>query len=309
MASLTLRKRLALLFTISIFTIALLYYWRIQYSPQGGEERLRPKPVIPQTPDLIKELTNYDDNDKLQSSTTSISPTSSTSIDFLSQTSIIPSNNSSGVPPLPSVTIPQGTFIGKRNSNYPQILEEFLGIPYALPPTGDRRFRPPFPVTASNATFDVTKPALRCISGPNNEPQSEGCLHLNIYRPKSTNSSNEKFPVLIHVHGGAFNFGYAKDREIPSLVGWSKQPLVAVTFEYRVGALGFLPSKLMAEEGALNLGLKDQKLLFEWVQKYISSFGGDPDNVTLMGPSAGAHSVSSFIVRTNVMNYLVVNDL
>ena len=145
------------------------------------------------------------------------------------------------------------------------------------------------------------------MSGPDDEPQSEDCLHLNIYRPKSTNSSTQKLPVLIHVHGGAFNFGYANDREISSLVGWSKEPLIGVTFEYRVGALGFLPSKLMAEEGALNLGLKDQRLLFEWVKKHISGFGGDPENVTLMGPSAGAHSVSFLIVVISTCS--IINKL
>lgn len=291
------RKRLAFLLTISIFTIALLYLWRLQHSPQNGEERLRPKPVISEKPDLssIKELPN--DNDaKPQSSSTSISQISSTSIDTMTETFNTPISTSTHTLPSLNVRISQGTFIGKQTSKYPQPIEEFLGIPYALPPTGDRRFRPPIPVSASNAVFDVTKPALRCISGPDDEPQSEDCLHLNIYRPKGTNSSPQKLPVLIHIHGGAFNFGCADDREIPSLVGWSKEPLIAITFEYRVGALGFLPSKLMAEEGALNLGLKDQKLLLQWVQKHISNFGGDPENVTLMGPSAGAHSVSFLLL-------------
>ncbi|ESZ96864.1 hypothetical protein SBOR_2729 [Sclerotinia borealis F-4128] len=296
MASITLRKRLAFLFAISIFTIVLLYYWRLQYSPQAGEERMQPKPVIPEKPGLIKEPTN-DDGTISQHSPTSISLIWSTSIDFMTETSHIPIATDTS--PSPNVTISQGTFTGKQTSKYPQILEEFLGIPYALPPTGDRIFRPPIPVNASNAIFDVTKSAPRCMSGPDNEPQSEGCLHLNIYRPKGTNSSSEKVPVLIHVHGGAFNFGYANGREIASLVGWSKEPLIAVTFEYRVGALGFLPSKLMAEEGALNLGLKDQKLLFEWVQKHISAFGGDPDNVTLMGPSAGAHSIGHHLMNND----------
>ncbi|EMR89160.1 putative extracellular lipase protein [Botrytis cinerea BcDW1] len=296
MATIALRKRLALLFTVSSFTIALIYYWRLQYSPQISEERLRPKPVIPEKPGLIKEPPGHDDA-KLQHSTASID--TSTSINTITQTSDIPSP-SSGIPSSPSVTISQGTYIGKQTSKYPQVLEEFLGIPYALPPIEDLRFRPPVPVNTSTAIFDATNPALRCMSGPDNQPQSEDCLHLNIYRSKSTtNLSNEKLPVLVHVHGGAFNFGYANDRGIASLVGWSKQPLIAVTFEYRLGALGFLPSKLMAEEKALNLGLKDQKLLLEWVQKHISSFGGDPENITLMGPSAGAHSIGHHLMKNN----------
>ncbi|QSZ32840.1 hypothetical protein DSL72_002420 [Monilinia vaccinii-corymbosi] len=252
-------KRLAfLLLTSSLFTVALLYSWRVQYAP-------RSEPTdIPATPP----------------------------------------------PPIfyANVTTSQGTFLGRQSSRYPQILEEFLGIPYALPPTGDRRFRPPTPVNPSSATFDVTKPASRCLSGPNDQGQSEACLHLNMYRPKGTGSTSDKLPVLVHVHGGAFNFGSAGDREIASLVGWSQEPLIAITFEYRLGALGFLSSKLMAEEGALNLGLKDQKLLFKWVQENISSFGGDPDNVTLMGPSAGAHSVG-LLVMAIATSYLIGHHL
>ncbi len=78
-----------------------------------------------------------------------------------------------------------------------------------------------------------------------------------------------------------------------SMVAWSEQPFVAVSFNYRIGALGFLPSSLTAREGVLNLGLRDQILLFEWVQENISSFGGDKNDVTLIGLSAGAHSVSA----------------
>ena len=67
--------------------------------------------------------------------------------------------------------------------------------------------------------------------------------------------------------------------------------MIGVSFNYRVGAFGFLPSKLMAKEGLLNVGLKDQELLLKWVKDNIAAFGGDPDDVTIMGSSAGAHSV------------------
>jgi carboxylesterase type B len=76
------------------------------------------------------------------------------------------------------------------------------------------------------------------------------------------------------------------------MVAWSEKPFVAVSFGYRLGALGFLPSGLTKKEGLLNLGLRDQILLFQWVQENIEAFGGDPGNVTLFGLSAGAHSVS-----------------
>jgi carboxylesterase type B len=99
--------------------------------------------------------------------------------------------------------------------------------------------------------------------------------------------------VLIYIHGGSFNFGFAKERAIPSLVAWSTEPLIGVSFNYRLGSLGFLPSRVTAKEGLLNLGLRDQSLLLEWVQGNISAFGGNPDDVTVMGFSAGAHSVST----------------
>ena len=78
-----------------------------------------------------------------------------------------------------------------------------------------------------------------------------------------------------------------------SVVAWSAEPFIAVSFNYRTGALGFLNSVLTANEGVLNLGLRDQILLLEWVNTNIAAFGGDPENVTLIGVSAGAHSVST----------------
>src|SRR6202022_3538107 len=103
----------------------------------------------------------------------------------------------------------------------------------------------------------------------------------------------KKLPVLVYIHGGSFNFGYAKAAGVSSLVACSPEPLIGVSFNYRLGPLGFLPSKGTAKEGLLNLGLKDQSLLLEWVQENISAFGGNPDDVTLMGCSTGAHSVST----------------
>lgn len=75
------------------------------------------------------------------------------------------------------------------------------------------------------------------------------------------------------------------------MIAWSGKPFIGVSSGYRIGALGFLPSKVSKDEGILNLGLRDQVLLFEWVRDNIGRFGGDPGNVTLMGLSAGAHSV------------------
>ncbi|KAL3422519.1 extracellular lipase [Phlyctema vagabunda] len=193
----------------------------------------------------------------------------------------------------PSVTLRQGTFLGADlKRSLPQILEQFLGVPYGLSTAGEGRFRPPLPVLPSKSTFYATKFGQRCPSGmPDGIPMGEDCLNANIYRPKER-PVGKRLPVVIHFHGGSFNFGCGPARDIPSLVAWSTEPILGVTFNYRLGAFGFLPI-----EGALNLGLKDQALLLQWVQENIAEFGGDPDNVTLMGVSAGAHSIGHHVMH------------
>lgn len=127
-----------------------------------------------------------------------------------------------------------------------------------------------------------------------------------MFRPKGVIETN-KLPVGIYMHGGAFNRGTAKMHDSASMVGWSDEPFIIVSFNYRIGALGFLNSALTQKKGLLNVGLKDQILLMEWVHENVAKFGGnfvtisamieltfflgDPDNVTLFGLSAGAHSV------------------
>lgn len=198
----------------------------------------------------------------------------------------------------PTVVLSQGVVKGVMEDSFPKTVEKFLGIPYALPPVGDRRFRPPVKVAPSSDIIDASKygfiaPAKQFIvTGPKLE-SSEDCLTANVFRQAPQTGSTELLPVAIYVHGGAFNRGSASMHNTASMVGWSAAPFVAVSFNYRIGALGFLPSALCATEGILNLGLKDQILMFEWVQENIKQFGGDPNNVTLFGLSAGAHSVSA----------------
>jgi len=102
-------------------------------------------------------------------------------------------------------------------------------------------------------------------------------------------NNNKKLPVLVHFYGGVFNFGSGSNRQIANMVGCSAEPFIGVSFNYRVGAFGFLPSRLTAKKKLFNLGLKDQALLLEWVQGNIAEFKGDPNDVTLMSISAGAH--------------------
>ncbi|PVH80772.1 alpha/beta-hydrolase [Cadophora sp. DSE1049] len=197
----------------------------------------------------------------------------------------------------PKVTLRQGRFLGvELEEGYPQTLEAFLGIPYGLSTEGLGRFRAPVRVDASEMEFDAGEFGDRCPSG-GGAGQSEDCLNLNLYRPKRRNPA-EKLPVAVHIHGGAFNGGIGDSSwQLSHFMAWSAEPMIAISFSYRVGALGFLPSKIMAKEGLLNAGLKDQELLLEWVQENIAAFGGDPDNVTIMGSSAGAHSIGHHLLH------------
>lgn len=144
--------------------------------------------------------------------------------------------------------------------------------------------------TIDASQFGPRAPAQLFVKvGPTLE-ESEDCLTVNVFR-QARHSDASTLPVAVYFHGGAFNRGNAAMHDTASMVGWSELPFIGVSFGYRIGALGFLPSKLSATEGALNLGLKDQICLLEWVEENIHHFGGDKNNVTLVGLSAGAHSV------------------
>ncbi|PWY77018.1 alpha/beta-hydrolase [Aspergillus heteromorphus CBS 117.55] len=197
----------------------------------------------------------------------------------------------------PRVTLVQGTVVGTiLTDTLKNPVDAFRGIPYALPPTGDRRFRRAVAVNASDDIIDVSEFGPRCpgkqLLNPKDTGGNEDCLTVNIFRPHGVEG---KLPVAVYVHGGAYNRGTASMHNTASMVGWSDEPFIAVSFNYRIGALGFLPSTLSAEEGILNLGLHDQLLLFQWVQDNIPYFNGDPSKVTLIGLSAGAHSIAHHI--------------
>ncbi|EEH19525.2 hypothetical protein PABG_01844 [Paracoccidioides brasiliensis Pb03] len=202
---------------------------------------------------------------------------------------------------VPSVTIRQGTIIGRvLQHNIPQSVEAFLGVPYALPPTGERRFMPPVPVNSSDDVIDATSCGNRCPSSPLMplDGWSEDCLNVNIFRPQ-TRDATKKLPVAVYFHGGAFNLGSGGSHNSASMMAWSEKPYIAVNFNYRLGAFGFLSSELAAKDGALNVGLRDQILLLKWVQENIGAFGGDPNQVTLFGLSAGAHSIGHLVMLHN----------
>lgn len=171
-------------------------------------------------------------------------------------------------------------------------VEEFLGIPYAEPPLGDLRWRPPVPAEPWEGVKRATQFGPACaqvttlgvFAGPPNN--NEDCLSLNVFTPEIGGS--KKLPVLVWLHGGANLDGSSKDYDASRLASMGK--LVVVTVNYRLGLLGWLSHPALDAEGHpfSNYGLLDQQLALKWVQENISAFGGDAGNVTLAGQSAGS---------------------
>ncbi|KAI1471608.1 alpha/beta-hydrolase [Daldinia caldariorum] len=220
------------------------------------------------------------------------------------------------------VQLKQGTYLGEvvaQSPNVPRSIEVFRGIPYAQSTAGNNRFRPPQPIndtTSRNVQRALTFGHI-CPQGNGGKNQGEDCLNLNIFRPHFSDDAataeaemsklgvdGNKLPVVIYVHGGGFNGGSGQERNMMTFVSWSETPLIGISFNYRVGALGFLPSAVSAKEGLLNIGLKDQQALFQWVQDNIADVGGDPKNVTIMGLSAGAHSIGHHLISYSPANKL-----
>src|SRR5215831_3984773 len=174
--------------------------------------------------------------------------------------------------------------------------DEFLGIPYAAPPTGALRWAPPQPAARWAGIRPATSFAPHCpqTASPFGQAStSEDCLFLNVYRPARGPGNR---PVMVWIHGGALVTGESDDYDPTSLV---RHGVVVVTINYRLGALGFLADgALAAQPGgpAGDYGLMDQQAALRWVQRNIARFGGSPRNVTIFGESAGGLSVLSQVV-------------
>ncbi|XP_017476573.1 PREDICTED: venom carboxylesterase-6-like [Rhagoletis zephyria] len=168
----------------------------------------------------------------------------------------------------------------------------FYGVPFAKPPIGELRFKNPVPVEPWNGKLLAKEPHTECtqrnyLLTPLNTTGDEDCLYLNVYRP--ANSSDEKLPVLIYIHGGDFIFGTPNREFYGPEYFMDTNEVILVTIAYRLGPFGFLSSG--DEHMTGNFGLKDQNLALKWVQSYISAFGGDPSRVTIFGHSSGGLSV------------------
>ncbi|XP_076649644.1 cholinesterase-like [Halictus rubicundus] len=169
----------------------------------------------------------------------------------------------------------------------------FKGIPFAEPPTGNRRFKPPIPKTPWTEVFEATEEGPTCPQYDtaflkNTYMGDEDCLHLNVYTPVLDFNSTVKYPVMVWIYGGSFVQGY-KNQSLYGPDLFIEEGVIIVVPNYRLGALGFLSLGLPDALG--NAGMKDQVMALKWVQKNIAEFGGDPNNVTLFGESAGSSSV------------------
>ena len=198
-------------------------------------------------------------------------------------------------------TTESGVVVGQP-SEY-QASTIFKGIPYAKPPVGDLRWRAPEKPESWDGDLLAYEygpiPMQMRSEGfykkefyPIDYPMSEDCLYLNVITPAE--EPGEKLPVVLWIYGGSFVGGYANKLETDGLA-FAKKGIVFVSFNYRIGPLGFLACKALDEEAPTgksgNYGLKDQIAALDWVHDNIAAFGGDPDHITIMGQSAGAMSV------------------
>lgn len=190
----------------------------------------------------------------------------------------------------------------------------FRGIPYAAPPTGELRFKPPQPAAPwsgvrDGSSFKSICPQLQDALEAYTEPgelvfnaltqspvtiyDNEDCLYLNVWTPRLDRGRR---PVMVFIHGGAFLVGGASS-PVYAGAALARQDVVMVTLQYRLGALGYLELGGLdpAYAGSGNNGLRDQIAALAWVKRHAAAFGGDPDNITVFGESAGAISVSALL--------------
>jgi para-nitrobenzyl esterase len=207
-----------------------------------------------------------------------------------------------GQTPAPTVKTAQGESRGKWIHEGKE--KAFLGLPYAAPPVGNLRWKAPeMPITWIGVR-DATKFGNRCQqwhvwndylftdAGP-----SEDCLYLNVYEPAAA-MTGDKLPVMVWIHGGGFLAGAGSEPRYtnPALVA---KNVIVVTLNYRLNVFGFLASEDLAKEQgghAGNYGLMDQVAALRWVKANIAAFGGDSNNVTIFGESAGSFAVSALTV-------------
>lgn len=179
----------------------------------------------------------------------------------------------------------------------------FRGVPFAAPPTGFLRWKAPQPVRAWKGVRKADQWGTRCMQGPMWGPlqtrdaqMGEDCLYLNVWT--TATSANAKRPVLVVFHGGGFAAGSSSEGRTDG-EWYAKQGIVVVIPNYRLGVFGFLAhpelSRESAGHGSGNYGMLDQTAALEWVRRNVAAFGGNPEDVTINGESAGSMSVSALM--------------
>ncbi|MFG2295397.1 carboxylesterase/lipase family protein [Streptomyces sp. NPDC048603] len=194
----------------------------------------------------------------------------------------------------PTVRTDQGLVRGTVTDT----VRTFQGIPYAAPPTGERRWAPPAPAPRRAGILDATRPGPACpqtgvIAPLGTFSDNEDCLFLNVTTPRT--SPARPRPVMVYLHGGDHNDGAGAMHGAGRLA--AQGDVIAVTVNYRLGALGYLAHPDLEKRGESgNYGFLDQQEALRWVRRNAAAFGGDPHNVTLFGESAGGHSSCAHMV-------------
>lgn len=188
----------------------------------------------------------------------------------------------------------------------------YKGIPYAAPPVGDLRWKPPQPVIPWEGVKVADTYGLAAIQPPrqpgsfyyiefftdDGHQTSEDCLYLNICTPEP-GKTDAGLPVAIYIHGGAFASGYCYEKQFLGGEEWAKHGVILVTINYRLNIFGFLAHPDLSSESpngvSGNYGLLDQIAALKWIKNNIQQFGGDPNNITTIGQSSGAMSVQSLV--------------
>ncbi len=205
----------------------------------------------------------------------------------------------------PVLTIEGGQVQGVKTDDHPDVIV-YRGIPYAAPPIGENRWKEPQPVVAWKGvkvcdTFG--HPSYQAVHYPGGyatewgygkeAPYSEDCLYLNVWT-KASAQPGKKLPVALWIHGGGYREGWGTEPEFDGQE-WGAKDVVLVSINYRLGVFGFLCHPALSAESAHgvsgNYGILDQIESLKWIKKNIAQFGGDPNNVTIFGQSAGGGSV------------------
>jgi para-nitrobenzyl esterase len=186
----------------------------------------------------------------------------------------------------------------------------YKGIPFAAPPVGDLRWKEPQPVVpwqgvkvadkygaaACQTTWDPQSFYGREWRASGSVPFNEDCLYLNIWSP-AAGQTGRKLPVAMWIHGGGYREGFAFEPEMDGGEDWASRGVIFVSVTYRLGVFGFFSHPLLSAESpnrvSGNYGLLDQVAALKWLKRNIAQFGGDPENITIFGQSAGAGSVQS----------------